>query len=332
MRGSICIQFECVYHCVNYHGEKMREIGGAGGNCGAWVHRVHRVATAAFWRTFSDEGKFCPGWWGWGVHAHPLSLHLPSPLKLECTLELSGQIHWPCFISTNMCTLCVGVCIDSNVKGGGIGLLCGGVILVRHENLIYVRKACLMHFTKLISFCTSGVEGEWYEVNSLRTPPPPPPRWGQIHCGPLEGVSSENRYFSGPEMSMNETHVHKTTSVPVFLYGAWTLCGQIHYKGHWKGWAYCHFRAQKSLDFQGPPLPLALVMDLPASKSLRSAPCKQQVHYYLICWSGAHICNKKPSLQFTQMQFRDLPKQSTTLMQPTRNGCYWTVFFQYQYY
>jgi hypothetical protein len=25
-------------------------------------HRVHRVATAAFWRTFSDEGKICPGW------------------------------------------------------------------------------------------------------------------------------------------------------------------------------------------------------------------------------------------------------------------------------
>jgi hypothetical protein len=25
-------------------------------------HRVHRVATAAFWRTFSDEGKIGPGW------------------------------------------------------------------------------------------------------------------------------------------------------------------------------------------------------------------------------------------------------------------------------
>jgi hypothetical protein len=25
-------------------------------------HRVHRVATAAFWRTFSDEGKISPGW------------------------------------------------------------------------------------------------------------------------------------------------------------------------------------------------------------------------------------------------------------------------------
>ena len=35
------------------------------------VHRVHRVATAAFWHTFSHEGKICPGWKGWGVHAHP---------------------------------------------------------------------------------------------------------------------------------------------------------------------------------------------------------------------------------------------------------------------
>jgi hypothetical protein len=25
-------------------------------------HIVHRVATAAFWRTFSHEGKISPGW------------------------------------------------------------------------------------------------------------------------------------------------------------------------------------------------------------------------------------------------------------------------------
>ncbi len=25
-------------------------------------HRVHRVATSVFWRTFSDEGKISPGW------------------------------------------------------------------------------------------------------------------------------------------------------------------------------------------------------------------------------------------------------------------------------
>jgi hypothetical protein len=55
-------------------------------------HIVHRVVTSAFWRTFNHEGKIRPGWWGWRVHAHPLSLHLPSPVKLQCTL-LSGQIH-----------------------------------------------------------------------------------------------------------------------------------------------------------------------------------------------------------------------------------------------
>jgi len=37
-------------------------------------HRVHRVATAAFWRTCSDEGKIGPSWWGWGVHAHPVTI------------------------------------------------------------------------------------------------------------------------------------------------------------------------------------------------------------------------------------------------------------------
>ncbi len=35
----------------------------------------------------------------------PLSLLLPSPVKLQWTLQLSGQIHWPCFISINICTL-----------------------------------------------------------------------------------------------------------------------------------------------------------------------------------------------------------------------------------
>jgi hypothetical protein len=35
---------------------------------------------------------------------------------------------------------------------------------------------------------------------------------------------------------------------------------------------------QKSLDFQGLPLPMALEVDLPASKSLRPAPYKKQVH------------------------------------------------------
>jgi hypothetical protein len=33
-------------------------------------------------------------------------------------------------------------------------------------------------------------------------------------------------------------------------------------------------------NFQGPPLPVALVMDLPELKSLRRTPIKQQVHLF----------------------------------------------------
>ncbi len=54
---------------------------------------THRVEMAAFWRTFHHDGKISPGCWGWGVHAHPLSLYLPSRTKLQCTLQLRGQIH-----------------------------------------------------------------------------------------------------------------------------------------------------------------------------------------------------------------------------------------------
>jgi hypothetical protein len=39
------------------------------------VHPVMRVKSA-----LAGEGG--------GVHAHPLSLHLPSPVKLQCTLQL----------------------------------------------------------------------------------------------------------------------------------------------------------------------------------------------------------------------------------------------------
>jgi hypothetical protein len=41
---------------------------------------------------------------------------------------------------------------------------------------------------------------------------------------------------------------------------------QQHYLWHWKGWA------PKSRDFQGPPLPMPLVMLLHSSKPLRTAP------------------------------------------------------------
>ncbi len=35
------------------------------------THRVHRIVTSAFWRTFSLEGKISPGWWGWGCTPTP---------------------------------------------------------------------------------------------------------------------------------------------------------------------------------------------------------------------------------------------------------------------
>ncbi len=40
-----------------------------------WISQsTHRVAIANFWRPFYHKGKIHPGWWGWGVHTHPLSL------------------------------------------------------------------------------------------------------------------------------------------------------------------------------------------------------------------------------------------------------------------
>ncbi len=58
---------------------------------------AQRVATATFWRTFHHDWKISPGCWGWWVHAHLLS---PSRAKLQCMLQLRGQIHSPYFIST----------------------------------------------------------------------------------------------------------------------------------------------------------------------------------------------------------------------------------------
>jgi hypothetical protein len=51
------------------------------------VHSIH------------DE-KISPAWCGWGVHALPLSLYLPSIAKLWCTLQLRGQVHYYYFSST----------------------------------------------------------------------------------------------------------------------------------------------------------------------------------------------------------------------------------------
>jgi hypothetical protein len=63
-------------------------------------HRVHREATAAFWRLFHHDGKISPAWQRLGGARRT---------KLQCTLQLSGQIHSPYFISINICTLWCGV-------------------------------------------------------------------------------------------------------------------------------------------------------------------------------------------------------------------------------
>ncbi len=67
---------------------------------------THRVAIATFWHTFHPDGKISPAWWGRGVHAHPLSLYLPSRSKLCCTLQLRGQIHYPPISNLPLYVLC----------------------------------------------------------------------------------------------------------------------------------------------------------------------------------------------------------------------------------
>ncbi len=77
------------------------------------------------------------------------------------------------------------------------------------------------------------------------------------------------------------------------------LMWQFHYSGHWKGWAlkistflgsngtcfaHAHFRAQKNLDFQGPPLLKALEMDVAHIKIISSRP---------ILKTGTLIVNKE---------------------------------------
>ncbi len=68
-----------------------------------WLnHRVHtRVAMAIFWRTFHHYGKISPAWRGWGVHALPLKLYLPSQAKLLCTVRSSVLcgLNRPCSVN-----------------------------------------------------------------------------------------------------------------------------------------------------------------------------------------------------------------------------------------
>jgi hypothetical protein len=71
--------------------------------------------------------------------------------------------------------------------------------------------------------------------------------------------------------SCSKTHVHKITNLPIFQ----MKLGIHDFDGgksiFWPKWhtlARCHFWTQTSLDFHSTPLPMALDMDLPTSKSL----------------------------------------------------------------
>ncbi len=70
----------------------------------------------------------------------------------------------------------------------------------------------------------------------------------------LEGVGPKNLDFFGPEMATSETHLHKITNIPVFIYD-FDVGKFITRKGvgpenldffgaKWHLLARCHFRAR----------------------------------------------------------------------------------------
>ncbi len=59
-------------------------------------HRVRRVATATFWRTFHHEGKIRSVWWRWGRHAPTPFYNFchHAPAEREDTLPLFLLYHY----------------------------------------------------------------------------------------------------------------------------------------------------------------------------------------------------------------------------------------------
>ncbi len=67
--------------------------------------------------TQSGNGRFLvyiPSWWkkilgllGWGMHAHPLSLQVPSRTKLQCALQLSSHLYPKVLCGLRYSLLCV---------------------------------------------------------------------------------------------------------------------------------------------------------------------------------------------------------------------------------
>ncbi len=104
----------------------------------SWSYRsqiTHRMAFGAFWRTFHNDRKISPGWWGGrGVHAHPLTLQYSYHHVQSCSVRSSwvGR-DTPCFICTNQCCgsmtfLCGfwirGFMLLTNGSGFGSGPCC----------------------------------------------------------------------------------------------------------------------------------------------------------------------------------------------------------------
>ncbi len=112
---------------------------------------TQRVATAAFWRTFHHDGKISPGWWGWGVLAHPLPLYQPSRTKLWFTLQLRGQIHSLYCYSTSKC-----LCGKERASGGDQAAIFANVGLREGEGG-YKRGVWLQKLEKVLIWVKSDV-------------------------------------------------------------------------------------------------------------------------------------------------------------------------------
>ncbi len=56
---------------------------------------THRVTIADMWRTSHHDGKISPGWWGWRVHAHPLSAYYHQAQSCSVNFSWEGR-YTPC--------------------------------------------------------------------------------------------------------------------------------------------------------------------------------------------------------------------------------------------
>ncbi len=121
---------------------------------------------AHIWRTFHHDGKISqPGkGWGGGARPPPFSLYLLSRTKLQCTLQLRGQIHSPHFYSTSI-VLC-GYTVRWYITAAVLYLEYLHTVFISRELLYYLIKfsgllLCNMHdFHKLKGIVSSYFKTE----------------------------------------------------------------------------------------------------------------------------------------------------------------------------